>query len=78
MAEGASAHGPRAFKGPALYSVLIFCHVAAWTKKGRQKPQGHKSKITLVVTPKSEAPEIKSKAFKAVSDGTKIKKNVRP
>ena len=24
MAEGASAHGPRAFRGPALYSVLIF------------------------------------------------------
>ena len=40
MAEEASAHGPRAFKGPALYSVLIFCRVAAWTKKGRQKPQG--------------------------------------
>ena len=64
MAEGASAHGPRAFRGPALYSVLIFL-ACGWTKKGRQKPQGLRPQKYNNVTPKSEVPEIKSNAFKA-------------
>ena len=37
MAEGASAHGARAFRGPTLYSVLIFL-ARGWTKKVHQKP----------------------------------------
>jgi hypothetical protein len=41
MPEGASAHGPRAFRNPALYSVLIF-----WCVAGRKK--GTKSKATKV------------------------------
>ncbi len=52
MAEGASAHGPRAlgaprFRGPALYLVLFFRRVAG-RRKGPQKLQGQKSKITLL------------------------------
>ena len=50
MAEGAAAHGPRAFRGPALYSVLFFWHVAG-RKSASKAPRlvGHKSKITLTL-----------------------------
>ena len=41
MEEGASAHGPR-----ALLISIFLC--VAGRKKGPQKPQGHKSKITLL------------------------------